>query len=192
PNEQNPGPTLGVAHALAETARLVADDIAPARRTRLLDAIGRACDFALTREEDHGFVSNHWALFAVTFQTARELLGDARYGRRAEAMIDRIIEQQSPDGWYREYDGPDPGYESLGIFHLAVHWNRTRSQRVLDSLRRSVDAYAHFVHPDGSIGGVYGSRHTSLYFPGGFELLAAEVPMAAAVARFMAARLDRQ
>ena len=31
---------------------------------------------------------------------------------------------------------------------------------------------AHAVHPDGSVGGVYGSRHTHLYVPGGLERLA--------------------
>jgi hypothetical protein len=41
------------------------------------------------------------------------------------------------------------------------------------------------------MGGVYGSRHTSLYYPGGFEILAPQIPLAAAVARFMRERLGQ-
>jgi hypothetical protein len=47
------------------------------------------------------------------------------------------------------------------------------------------------VHPDGSIGGSYGSRNTSLYMPGGLELLASEIPAAGAVATFLRDRLVR-
>jgi hypothetical protein len=37
---------------------------------------------------------------------------------------------------------------------------------------------ADFVHPDGSFGGVYGSRNTRLFFPHGLELLGPEIPAA--------------
>jgi hypothetical protein len=37
---------------------------------------------------------------------------------------------------------------------------------------------------------VYGSRQTSLYFPGGFEMLAREIPMAEGISQFMRERLD--
>ena len=43
----------------------------------------------------------------------------------------------------------------------------------------------YFAHPDGSFGGVYGSRHTRFFYPAGIEYLAAECPEAAALASFM-------
>jgi hypothetical protein len=193
PNERDPGPSLGVLHGLLEAWRLV-DQHAPARLgDKLREAARKACDFALRHEriELHAFVSNHLGLFAVALLDAAELTGDERYHRFADAMIRQVIERQSPEGWYQEYGGPDPGYESLGIFHLAVYWRRTGVPAVLESLRRAVAFYAHCVHPDGSVGGVYGSRHTSLYYPGGFEMLAGEIPEAAAIAGFLAGRLDR-
>jgi len=193
PNEQDPGPTLGVLHGLLEAWRLVAAEAPPQLAEQFRAATRRACDFSMRREETeiHAFVSNHWALFAVALLDAAELLGDERYRRRAEWVIARILREQSSDGWYNEYGGPDPGYESLGIFHLAVYWRRTGSVELLDSLRRSVEFLAHCVHPDGSVGGCYGSRHTSLYFPGGFEILAAQIPQAASVAGFLRERLNR-
>ncbi len=193
PFEQDPGPTLGVVHGLCEAVRLLRDELPPAVLQRFLAALRRACDFALTRpeQETHAFISNHWALFAVTYLDAHELLGHPRYRERAGRIIERILREQSPDGWYNEYGGPDPGYESLGIHQLAVYWQRTGEARVLDSLRRAVEFYAHCVHPDGGVGGDYGSRHTALYFPGGFEMLSREAPRAASVAAFLRDRLAR-
>lgn len=189
PNEQNPGPTLGIAHGLAETLRLLRGSLAPEREQRIVAAIERACEFALRRDEDHGFVSNHWGLFAVAFLDGYELTGRPEFLQRAQELVARILQEQSTDGWFNEYGGPDPGYESLGIFHLSVYWQRTGDPAVLAALKRSIGFYAHCIHPDGSVGGTYGSRHTALYFPGGFEILASEVPEAAAVAEFMRARL---
>lgn len=191
PNEQDAMSTVAIMHGLTEAYGVLCGSLPPAVEERFLSGLRRACDFALERDETHGFVSNHQALFAVAFHDAWRLLGDDRCRVRAEAIVDRILERQSAEGWYDEYGGPDPGYETLGLFHGAMYWRRTGSERMLASLRRSVEFHAHGVHPDGSVGGVYGSRHTSLYLPAGLEILAPEIPMAAATARFMRARLDR-
>lgn len=193
PNEQDPGPTLGMLHGLLAAWRLMGEELPTETAGRLRSAVREACEFSMRREdtEVHAFVSNHWGLFAVAMLDAAELLGEERYRRRAEGMVARILREQSPDGWYNEYGGADPGYESLGIFHLAVYWQRTGSREVLDSLRRSLEFYAYCAHPDGSVGGCYGSRHTSLYFPGGFEILAPHLPAAASIARYMREQLHR-
>lgn len=191
PNEQDPDVTLGVMYGLGEAVRLLGPAIPASLSARFLDSLRKACDFSLQRDSGHAFISNHWALFALAFLDGHELLGESRYRARAEEIVDRILGSQSADGWYLEYGGPDPGYESLGISHLASYWQRTRSERLLDSLRRSVEFYSYCVHPDGSVGGIYGSRHTQQYFPAGFELLSAEIPLAASVAHFMRRRLER-
>jgi hypothetical protein len=191
PYEQHPGSTLFILHGLSEAFRIIRERVPGEVESRFVTALRKGCEFSMRREEDHAFVSNHWALFAVAFLDAQELLGEPKYGTQAEEIVARIQREQSADGWYREYDGPDPGYESLGIFHLAAYWQRTRSKPLLDSLRRSVEFYAHCVHPDGSVGGNYGSRLTMHYFPGGFEILSGELPKAAAIAKFLRERLGR-
>ena len=100
-----------------------------------------------------------------------------------------IYAHQSADGFYEEYGGYDPGYESLGIDFLARIWARTRDATLLESLRRAVEFYSYSPNLDGSLGGATGSRHTRLWFPAGFERLASVLPQAAAVAAFMRARL---
>ncbi len=191
PNDFDPGPTLGICYALSKAAAQLGEALGQELRARLADAVRRGAEFGLRYEQSHGFASNHWALFACAYLQAALLTGDARYRGRAQEIVERILRMQSDDGWYDEYGGADPGYESLGIAYLANYCTATRDFRVLQSLRRSLEFFAHCVHPDGSVGGVYGSRHTSLYFPAGFELLAAEIPCAAAIARFMRQRLTR-
>ena len=191
PNEQDFEVTLGMMHGLSEAVRMLGPAIPPVLSARFLDRLRKACDFSLRRDAGHAFISNHWALFALVFLDGHELIGDTRYRARAEEIIERIIHSQSHDGWYLEYGGPDPGYESLGISYLASYWQRTQSQGLLDSLRRSVEFYSYCVHPDGSVGGVYGSRNTQLYFPAGFEILSAEIPLVASVAHFMRRHLER-
>jgi hypothetical protein len=188
---QDHGNTLFMIYLMTEVRRLLGSSMSAGLEAEISRAVAAAGEFALRSNEDYAFINNHQALYAVAFLNAAELTGDLRFARRAEQNIDTIIRKQSPEGWYEEYGGPDPGYESLGIFYLATYWRRTGNPRLLESLRRSVEFFSHFVHPDGSVGGVYGSRHTALYMPGGLELLAAEIPMAAAVARFLRERLSR-
>ncbi|MGH9816146.1 MAG: hypothetical protein ACRD6I_08725, partial [Candidatus Acidiferrales bacterium] len=189
PFSQDHGVTLAVMHHLCETARVLGSDLPSGLHQQLRDATQRACRFAERSREDYAFISNHQALFALAWLSAGELLADGRCLRQARGVVDRILSRQSSDGWYPEYGGPDPGYESLGISYLAKYWQRTGDADVLESLKRSVQFLSYCVHPDGGIGGVYGSRHTSLYFPAGFEVLASEIPLAAAIARFVGERL---
>jgi len=192
PFTQDHGVTLAMVYTLTETLRILDADAPATLREAVAAVVRRGCEFARRSDEDYAFISNHRALFALAFLNAAALLEHAAYRQQAEEILDEILVAQSPDGWYREYDGPDPGYESLGIGYLATCWRRTGAARLLESLRRSVEFYAHCVHPDGSVGGVYGSRHTQLYFPAGFETLRAEIPLAGSVAGFLRARLERQ
>lgn len=191
PNDFDPGPTLGVVYAMARTAIIAGSAIDSGLRRSVSMAAARGADFALRHEQSHGYVSNHWALFACAFHAAAELCDQDAYAARARDLVREIIRRQSAEGWYPEYGGPDPGYESLGIAYLASLWEHTRDPGLLESLSKAAAFFKYCVHPDGSVGGVYGSRQTHLFFPSGFEILATVSPDAAAVARFMNARIAR-
>lgn len=190
PNTWDHGVTLAIVSALASAVESLGPALEPGLRDRTLAAMRRGCGFALDTAEDYAFISNHQALFALAYYRAHALLGDQALRAAGDACVAAIIRHQSPDGWYREYGGPDPGYETLGISYLGQCWRLTNDPALLDSLRRSVRFLAHCVHPDGSLGGIYGSRYTTLYYPGGLELLAGQSPVAAGIAAFMRARLD--
>jgi hypothetical protein len=53
---------------------------------------------------------------------------------------------------------------------------------MLETMKRAVDFCAYFVYPNGHYAGTTGSRQTLHFYPHGFELLAPEYPLAAAVA----------
>lgn len=190
PNTQDHGVTLSTVYTLASVALELRDRLSAAYRDRVQAAVARACRFAARSEEDYAFISNHHALFAAAWLRAGLLVGDDDMLRRGDAAVAAVIAHQSPEGWYSEYGGADPGYESLGIQYLALV-RRDRPSAALDeSLARALAFYTYAVHPDGSVGGGYGSRHTQLWYPGGFELLAHDHPTAAAIARFVRRRLS--
>ena len=71
-----------------------------------------------------------------------------------------------------EYEGPDPGYQTLCTHYLSSILEIEKSEKLLVSLKKSGEFLSHFIHPDGSIGGLYGSRNTEVYYPGGISKLA--------------------
>lgn len=190
PFARDHGVTLAMVYGLTETAGTLGPALPPELRDTIADAVHRACGFALRSDEDYAFITNHQALFALAYWNAAEFTGEARYQHQAARVVDRILERQSADGWYQEYGGPDPGYESLAISYLAHYYlKRGGSDQLAESLRRSIRFFAYCVHCDGSVGGHYGSRHSCLYYPDGFERLAGRIPEAASIARFLRRRL---
>lgn len=111
--------------------------------------------------------------------------GDRRAPLRAAELyfLDRILQRQSSEGWYEEYGGADPGYQTHGSFYLARCWSLTGDERLIESLRRAARFLAHFVHPDGSVGGEYASRNTQTYYPAAYEMVAAADPVSAWIAQ---------
>jgi hypothetical protein len=54
-----------------------------------------------------------------------------------------------------------------------------------EALRKAIDFVSFFVHPDGTFAGEYGSRRTSVFYPGGLALLSRDFPLALGITRFM-------
>jgi hypothetical protein len=191
PFSQDHGVTLQLVLALTSALRILKNDVPDALRDAVALGVRRACAFAARSDEDYAFISNHQGFMALGWHAAGELLGDTALVARGAATVDRIIEHQSPDGWYAEYGGPDPGYESLGISYLATYLAATAHPRLAQSLKRSVEFYSHCLFPDGSVGGSFGSRLTQLFYPSGFELLAKHDPLASRVVEYLSERLQR-
>ncbi len=189
PYTQDHGASLAACYYLSETARLLGPELTEEEHARVRDSITRAVAFAGRATEDYAYISNHHALFALGLVAASEWCDEPRWRERADETVREIISHQSADGFYEEYGGNDPGYESLGIDFLARMWARTSDATLFDSLRRAVEYYWYAPQLDGSLGGALGSRHSRLWFPAGFERLAGRIPEAASVAAYMRARL---
>jgi len=142
-------------------------------------------DWLTVNDESHGFLSNHLAAAAAALLHASRILSEPKYFERYRYFLEKILAHQSDEGWYEEYGGADPGYQTHGTFYLARCWELTDDDRLLESLQRACEFLKHFIHPDRSIGGEYASRNTQTYYPAGFEMLSGKSGAARWIAETM-------
>ena len=126
----------------------------------------------LMENEESGRLTNHHALAALGLWRVAEITGNAEYRNATENRIEQVLSWQDEEGWFDEYGGADPGYQTVTIDSLAKLRKATGDERLDDPIRRAIGFAHHFLHPDGSYGGEYGSRGTCHFYPHGFELLA--------------------
>ncbi|MGH7139586.1 MAG: hypothetical protein ACREHD_27920 [Pirellulales bacterium] len=147
----------------------------------LLAAMRQRADW-IARHDETGKLSNHHALAALGLARLAKITGEPKWLQAAQDRIQRVLAWQSSEGWFEEYGGADPGYQTVTIDVLAKLRRLLGDERLDEPLRRAVDFARLFLHPDGSFGGEYGSRGTYHFYPHGFELLAAENAAAADLA----------
>lgn len=185
PYERSLAATSFSSFYIAEALVLVGADLEAEIVEAAHNALARAGRWLERNDETHGFLSNHLAAAAAALQHIQRVTGDDAFARRSRYFVDRIITGQSSEGWYDEYGGADPGYQTHGSFYLARLWQLTRDDALAASIERSMTFLAHFVHPDGSMGGEYASRNTQTYYPAAFEIFAARHGAASWIAETM-------
>lgn len=192
PYEHSLAATAFSSFYVGEAFLLVRNQMAAPEVAVTMETFRRAGDWLCRNDERHGVLSNHQAAAAAALTVIHQITGDAEFTTRAGYFLQSIYDRQSTEGWYEEYGGADPGYQTHATFYLARVWQLTRDEQLLHSLKRSVAFLKHFIHPDGTLGGEYGSRNTEFYFPAGLEILATACPDAAAIARFMRPSVENQ
>jgi len=185
PYERSLAATSFTTFYVAEALGFVGDRLPRTTTDRVHRTIRAAAEWLTRNDETHGFLSNHLAAAAGALQHAYRLTGDARFQERYRYFLDRILSHQSSEGWYEEYGGADPGYQTHGSFYLARCWQLTEDDRLATSLEEGMRFIAHFVHPDGSFSGEYASRNTKTYYPAACEMLAHRDPVSAWMADTM-------
>jgi len=187
PYERSLAATSFTGFYLGEAWKFLNDgaDLPKVVANRFREAMALAGDWLIVNDEKHGFLSNHLAAAAGALYHAYLITGDKRYEDRSWYFTEKILSHQSSEGWYDEYGGADPGYQTHGSFYLARIWQLSGDKRLPESLERSMKFLAHFIHPDGSLGGEYTSRNTQTYYPAAFEMLAGESASASWIAQQM-------
>lgn len=184
PNEYS---YVGVAFTLyeiAEAYRTMADlnlEIPDDLHDRWLHSMNLAASFLLKNEEKHAFISNHRAGAACALCSMFLITGNKKFSKKSFQIIRKIQSMQSKEGWYSEYSGADPGYQTLDTYYQANFYRLSEDKDTLKSIEASLKFLIYFFHPDGSVGGEYGSRNCPLYFPSGFEFLSPLIPEAEAI-----------
>lgn len=190
PNEHSHGATAFLLHDSVCSFALIKNKLDTVQRDAILRTIKKIADYLIVFNEQHGFISNHLAGAAAGLQKLYSLTQEDKYRIRARYYVNKVLSKQSHEGWYWEYAGADPGYQTLAIYYLAHYYKETQDSDVLDSLKTACEFASYFIHPDGSFGGEYGSRNTEVFYPGGFALLHKEVPLATAVLNFMIGSIE--
>ena len=155
-------------------------------------ALAPAVDFLLRRDETHGFISNHLATAAAALLRWDRLHDDAKARKKAKELLARIVDRQSGEGWFDEYGGADPGYQTLCMTHLADAEAIAETHGLQEALQRGTQFLSYFAHPDGSFGGIYGSRATRIYYPAAAELLRERIELAGTLADWMRPAIRKQ
>jgi hypothetical protein len=149
---------------------------------RIAERLSASATFLRRQRERHGRITNHLAGGVHSLMTAGRALNDPAATAAASELLGEVLASQSSEGWFPEYGGADPGYQTLCVHYLAEVAAVAPSAELTRSLDRALDFLQWFVHPDGTLGGVYGSRRTRVAYPGGVALLATQSPLAAALA----------
>jgi hypothetical protein len=172
PFERSLAATAFTSFYLCEAWELLGGDLPEPTASRFKHAVGLAGDWLIRNDETHGFLSNHLAAAATALYHAYRITGEKRFEARSRHFLTKILDHQSQEGWYDEYGGADPGYQTHGSFYLARYLELSGDEALGASLERSFEFLAHFVHPDRSLGGEYASRNTQTYYPAAFEMMA--------------------
>ncbi len=185
PNEHSYGATAFLLPDLITTYQKIIESFLPDERIFIENRLIRSADFLYKAAELHGFIANHLAGAAFALLKSYQLFGETKYKSEFSNIMNRIVENQSDEGWFQEYYGADPGYQTLCMYYLAKIFQIEHSDMLHDTLERSLQFLQFFIHPNGTFGGEYGSRRTEIYYPGGIAILSQEFPVAAEMHTFM-------
>ncbi len=192
PNEGSFCVTALVAFDLLCSVDLINDEIDIKEKDKWLGVIEPMIDFLKKSDEKHAMISNHLATATAALVRWNDFTNDDKAASVSRKFLDRILTNQSKEGWFDEYGGADPGYQSLCTYYLSDIHQLRPNWKLLSPLKKSIKFLSYFAHPDGSFGGHYGSRSTRFYYPAGIDFLSDQIFEASQLSRFMAKSILNQ
>ena len=184
PNEHSYVATAFSGYAVAEAGRLLGPDAVPVEVMAALRRCGRFLAGAKPSS-----VLNQVCGAAAALAVIGQLLDEKEFVQRARENMIWVGDRQSPEGWLPEYGGPDIGYLSVALDYTGKYYIATKDALALKIADRALDFLSYFVHPDGSVGGEYGSRSTEYIVPDGLAIFSSELDRAARILAAFSASL---
>lgn len=180
PNERGwAGPTGFLLYAILRSYELTKEEFDEDSKKEFFKKVKKSAWFLATREEP-GVLANHHAMALLSIYQAYHHLKDNEkefakrlYGKFTE-RLNSFFGYCFQEGWCLEYDGVDPGYLSATVSFLSKmqkyskdeDWNN-KIQEIIDN---AIEFSSYFFYPNGSYGGVTGSRQTLHFYAHGYEL----------------------
>ena len=81
----------------------------------------------------------------------------------------QVLNAQDKEGWFPEYSGADIGYSFIALDLFANYLDQNEDGEVIKTVKNLIRFIIRFIHPDGTVGGNYGSRCTSHVVPYGIK-----------------------
>jgi len=97
------------------------------------------------------------------------LTGDTAHKAAFQKRRAEVLASQSTEGWFPEYGGADIGYSFKQLDFLCSYLAEEADPEAQTAAEKLTEFIVHFLHPDGTAGGSYGSRCTEHVFPFGIE-----------------------
>lgn len=175
PNERTPGVVFDVLSTFISVHE--GPHLSLESRALLGRIIERAAGFAMRTDEHHGEIANHIAEYAYELAEYARFSGDLRATEAAGRYRDRLLSLfDREEGWFREYEGPDPGYQTRTLRYLVKLARLPGHEDLWDVAEKAGEFLADFIMPDGSVHPMLGTRSTAIVYPSGIEALAARNP----------------
>jgi hypothetical protein len=134
-------------------------------KNTLCDIVLNSYQFLTKTVETHGLISNHLVTTAGALIFSEVFL----QASKKSDILKTVLELQREEGWFPEYTGADPGYQTLLNHYLVgiVRAVPSLKNTIQEGLKSSLDFVSNFCFPDGSFSGEIGSRGTSILYPSG-------------------------
>lgn len=169
PNEGSYCVTSLVAYNLLVTYNLLYDDIDLKMKQEWFSTIEPLIKFIIKNEENHAIITNHDATCLAALVRWEKLTKDKFFAKKSKLLFEKIMNNFSSEGWFYEYGGADPGYQSLCLCYLADIDFIRPDWDLKNKILKATEFISYFAHPDGSFAGNYGSRSTQILYPAGIE-----------------------
>jgi hypothetical protein len=170
PNEHSFCATAFTSAAVGETLILLEGQLDENFKAKIIASLETTVHWLLRNQNMQ--VANQMVAGLVALDCLRQLTMNQQYRDTYEQWKASVLAMQHSEGWFSEYGGADIGYSFLTLDLLAHLWKRANDYGIGKAINSVLDFLSYFVHPDGTIGGDYGSRSTNHCFPYGVECLA--------------------
>lgn len=134
-------------------------------KNEVFEITKKSQNFLKKTKETHGLIANHRA----SSELAMALF--ELFENEESKITFPFLKEQNLEGWFPEYNGADPGYQTLLNHYMSAFLSCTKNKKswpkLEESLQKSLSFVSHFMCPDGHYSGEIGGRGTSIVYPSG-------------------------
>ncbi len=137
--------------------------------------LNKAVHFLLKHKEKDVLNQEMASIAAIRY--AAKILRNNEYETLAAQRFNEFLRMKKPEGWFSEYGGLDISYLTVNLDFMIRYYELSGNSDALEAAKQIVGFLQYFIHPDGSLGGEYGTRNTEYFAPYGIEYLKKHCPL---------------